>query len=52
MLEFPGGLVVKGSSVVIAESWVRSLAWKLLDALDAAKKKKKCMLIAVLVRIS
>ena len=41
LLEFPGGLVVKGYSVVTAVVWVRPLAWELLHAMGAAKKKKK-----------
>ena len=43
-LEFPGGLVVKGSGVVTAVAWaaavarVRSLARELLHAAGVAKK--------------
>ena len=46
VLEFPGGLAMKGSSIftavaqVTAEVWVQSLAWELLHAVGVAKKKK------------
>ena len=40
-VEFPGGLVVKVSSVVSAIAWVQSLARELLHAVGMAKKKKQ-----------
>ena len=36
--EFPGGLVVKGSGIVIAMVWVQCLAKELLHAMGTAKK--------------
>ena len=38
--EFPGGLVVKDSSIVTAVVWVRSLAQELLYAAGVSKKNK------------
>ena len=40
LLEFLGGLMVKGSSIVTAVAQVQSLAWELPHAMDVAKKKK------------
>ena len=39
--EFPGGSAGWGSSIVIAVARVQSLAWKLLRAVGATKKRKK-----------
>ena len=39
-LEFPGGLAVKDLVLLLLWLRVRSLAWELLDATGAAKKKK------------
>ena len=41
--EFPGGLAVKGSSVVTAVAKVPSLAWELPHAVGMAKKIKMSM---------
>ena len=41
LTEVPGGLVVKGSGVVTAVAWVRSLAWELTHAMDVAENKIK-----------
>ena len=39
--EFPGGLVVKESSIVTPLMWDRSLTQELLHAMSVAKKKKQ-----------
>ena len=39
--EFPGGLVVKESSIVTPLMWDRSLTQELLHAMSVAKKKNK-----------
>ena len=41
LLEFLGGLMVKGSSIVTAVAQGQSLAWELPHAVGAALKKKK-----------